>query len=744
MPISDIKFTNNARTLLSTSSLANDATSVSVDDGSVFPSLSSGNYFYATLERASDSTIREIVKVTARSGNDLTIVRAQDNTSATTFSADDIIELRLTAKAIEDIRDAVSPTLTQEQVEDYVGGMLDGTETFIDVSYDDTDGNIDFVVPVKDEDNMASDSATHLATQQSIKAYVDDQVGTNSITTYKYTATAGQTTFSGNDDASNSLSYTVGNLLVILNGATLINGTDYTASNGTSVVLTDAATVDDELIIYAFAAFTASTQALTLFKYSATAGQTTFTGSDSASQTLAYTAGMIIVTLNGVVLDTSDYTASNGTSVVLDSAASASDELNIIAFTAFNSASVTTASADFSIGDDLSFTSDGAIINMGADSDVTITHVHDTGIKLNSTLHLEKSDATAYDATDSDGQVSVGPTIYLENPANANDTVGGQIVFGMRSTEAQARIGATGGTSPSLVFGTADAQRMEINSAGEVGIGTSAAADSTLKVYNNETGHNVIYVQQDNASSGSHVINLGNDGTGYGFYNVNNNGSGIYSQGGRGAAGYFRQTGSVSANYGVYGQADSNYGIYGRTTSGSHGGLIAYDDTAACYGIIGYSPSSTLYSLYGNGSTFISGSYTSSDSRLKDIQSRITTSDGILAKVNQLKPTYYKWKANSDQGKTDDTEQIGFIAQEVESIFSDLVKQAPVPDLSESPPDADGNVEKRDKTLNEELGDTKFITYEKLTVYLTAALQEASAKIDALEARIKTLENASG
>ena len=66
--------------------------------------------------------------------------------------------------------------------------MLDGTETFIDVSYDDTDGNIDFVVPVKDEDNMASDSATHLATQQSIKAYVDDQVGTDNTA-----AAAGQT-----------------------------------------------------------------------------------------------------------------------------------------------------------------------------------------------------------------------------------------------------------------------------------------------------------------------------------------------------------------------------------------------------------------------------------------------------------------------------------------------------------------------------------------------------------------------
>jgi len=63
---------------------------------------------------------------------------------------------------------------TQEEVEDVVGGMLDGDETFITVAYDDTDGNIDFTVPVKDEDDMTSNSNTHLATQQSIKAYVDD------------------------------------------------------------------------------------------------------------------------------------------------------------------------------------------------------------------------------------------------------------------------------------------------------------------------------------------------------------------------------------------------------------------------------------------------------------------------------------------------------------------------------------------------------------------------------------------
>ena len=60
----------------------------------------------------------------------------------------------------------------EETVEDFVGGMLGGTEEFIAVTYQDSTGDIDFVVAVKDEDDMASDSDAHLATQQSIKAYV--------------------------------------------------------------------------------------------------------------------------------------------------------------------------------------------------------------------------------------------------------------------------------------------------------------------------------------------------------------------------------------------------------------------------------------------------------------------------------------------------------------------------------------------------------------------------------------------
>ena len=64
--------------------------------------------------------------------------------------------------------------LTAEEVEDIVGAMFTGnTETFITATYQDGTDDIDLVVPVKDEDNMASNSDTHLATQQSIKAYVD-------------------------------------------------------------------------------------------------------------------------------------------------------------------------------------------------------------------------------------------------------------------------------------------------------------------------------------------------------------------------------------------------------------------------------------------------------------------------------------------------------------------------------------------------------------------------------------------
>lgn len=66
-----------------------------------------------------------------------------------------------------------------------------------------------------------------------------------------YTATAGQTTFG-------TAGYTPGFLDVYLNGVHLVNGTDYTASNGSEVVLTTGAAAGDNLEVVAYTTFSLS------------------------------------------------------------------------------------------------------------------------------------------------------------------------------------------------------------------------------------------------------------------------------------------------------------------------------------------------------------------------------------------------------------------------------------------------------------------------------------------------------
>jgi hypothetical protein len=79
--------------------------------------------------------------------------------------------------------------------------------------------------------------------------------GSAAAITYVYTATAGQTTFSGADLNSLTLAYTVGAEQVYLNGVLLVRVTDYTASTGTSIVLASGAIVGDSLAVVAYGTF---------------------------------------------------------------------------------------------------------------------------------------------------------------------------------------------------------------------------------------------------------------------------------------------------------------------------------------------------------------------------------------------------------------------------------------------------------------------------------------------------------
>ena len=72
---------------------------------------------------------------------------------------------------------------------------------------------------------------------------------------FEFTASATQTTFSGNDDNAVSLVYTVGAIVVALNGVILRPGDDYTASNGSSIVLASGANLNDVLLVIAYGNF---------------------------------------------------------------------------------------------------------------------------------------------------------------------------------------------------------------------------------------------------------------------------------------------------------------------------------------------------------------------------------------------------------------------------------------------------------------------------------------------------------
>lgn len=111
-----IQYTNNAATTLN-ANITNSQTSITVTTGggALFPSISGSQFFFMTLENAA-GTVREIVKVTARSGDTFTIVRAQDNTTAQSFSSGDKVEQRVIAKEMNAISSGIATGGGDDQV----------------------------------------------------------------------------------------------------------------------------------------------------------------------------------------------------------------------------------------------------------------------------------------------------------------------------------------------------------------------------------------------------------------------------------------------------------------------------------------------------------------------------------------------------------------------------------------------------------------------------------------------------
>ena len=108
--------------------------------------------------------------VVADTTTDTLTLAAGSNVTITTTAASDTVTIAATD---------TNTQLSQEQVEDFVGGMLGGTETLITVTYQDGTGDIDFVVDndLSNYDNSSSGFITATLTEEQVEDFVGGMLG---------------------------------------------------------------------------------------------------------------------------------------------------------------------------------------------------------------------------------------------------------------------------------------------------------------------------------------------------------------------------------------------------------------------------------------------------------------------------------------------------------------------------------------------------------------------------------------
>ena len=259
-----------------------------------------------------------------------------------------------------------------------------------------------------------------------------------------------------------------------------------------------------------------------------------------------------------------------------------------------------------------------------------------------------------------------------------------------------------------LIFKTADTERMRIDSAGSVAIGSTSTASATrLTLKGAGTGTNTLLNCQD--SGGTALLTLAENGKLI-------MATSTYGLAGQFQAGITASTSGMNSCVSVAGDQNGPYPIGSRGNSTTQGLIGFFDGSNSTIGSITKSGSSVAYN-------------TSSDYRLKENIVPMTRALNIVA---QLKPVTYKWKADGSKGQ-------GFIAHELQAVVPDCVTGEK--DAVETYKDENGNEQTRPKYQGV---DTSF-----LVATLTAAIQELKAindtqaeTINALTARIVALEGA--
>lgn len=141
--------------LLASAGTSTTLTTAPTTNGSTAINASGSSYYYLVID-PDNSANREVVLVTASSGTTISAMTRDLEGRHTTdpdHQAGTTVRMAVLAEHFEDMNDRLDTGLAS------LASAI-------------TPGDL------KDEDDMASNSATHASTQQSIKAYVDTQVAT--------------------------------------------------------------------------------------------------------------------------------------------------------------------------------------------------------------------------------------------------------------------------------------------------------------------------------------------------------------------------------------------------------------------------------------------------------------------------------------------------------------------------------------------------------------------------------------
>jgi hypothetical protein len=344
------------------------------------------------------------------------------------------------------------------------------------------------------------------------------------------------------------------------------------------------------------------------------------------------------------------------------------------------------------------------------------------------------------------------------------------------TTKAAARIRGANDASTSLFFGTItnDAEQyiQSCNEAGDaaddlvlnpfggnVGIGTTSPVrdlqigDNTdsaavLSLQTTTTGNGSIYFGDNAATSAEYAGMLRYSHTDNSMQlwtsstermRIANTGAVSMTNGLTISAGGLNVYGNTGFNSPVFLNNSGASGNYLQTVATNGQGSIYvynnYGDTLSRYQIYFYRNGGFVGSI--QSSTTSTGYYTTSDYRLKE--NVVTITDGIN-RLKQLRPSRFNFISTPDRVVD------GFLAHEAGAVVPEAItgeKDGMRDEEYEVTPavlDDDGNVITEAVMGTRSVPEYQQIDEAKLVPLLTAALQEAIAKIEALEARVAVLE----